>query len=220
MGGMGRQAGLPRGEILTRVMSLLHRLKNWPNPHNLTRLHLKRIAEKHGFSFGDHTYGKPKVRFPESGAKLTIGRYGSIADDVNILLGGNHRMDFVTTYPFGAMPALWPEAAGRNDYAVSRGDVVIGHDVWLGSGCMIMSGVTIGHGAVVAARAVVTKDVAPYTIVGGNPAQVIRARFDERTVARLLASAWWDLPRERIVALIPLLQGNDVDGFLRAVGTA
>jgi virginiamycin A acetyltransferase len=157
------------------------------------------------------------VRFPESGAKLTIGRYGSIADDVNILLGGNHRMDFVTTYPFGAMPALWPEAAGRNDYAVSRGDVVIGHDVWLGSGCMILSGVTVGHGAVVAARAVVTKDVAPYTIVGGNPAQAIRARFDERAVARLLACAWWDLPRERIVALIPLLQGNDVEGFLRAV---
>jgi acetyltransferase-like isoleucine patch superfamily enzyme len=201
-------------------MSLLHRLKNWSNPHNLTRLHLKRLADKHGFSIDDHTYGRPKVRFPESGAKLTIGRYGSIADDVNILLGGNHRMDFVTTYPFGAMAELWPEAAGRNDYAVSRGDVVIGHDVWLGSGCMIMSGVTVGHGAVVAARAVVTKDVAPYAIVGGNPAQVIRGRFDADTVARLLASQWWDLPRERIAVLIPLLQGNNVDGFLRAVETA
>ncbi len=201
-------------------MSLLHRLKNWSNPHNLTRLHLARITKRHGFNIGDHTYGRPKVRFAESGAKLTIGTYGSIADDVNIMLGGNHRTDFITTYPFGAMPALWPKAAGRNDYAVSRGDVVIGHDVWLGSGCMILSGVTVGHGAVVAARAVVTKDVAPYAIVGGNPAGVIRMRFETDTVARLLASQWWDLPRERIVALIPLLQGNDVEGFLRAAETS
>ncbi len=198
-------------------MSLLHRLKNWSNPHNLTRLHLARLAAKHGFEIGDHTYGRPKVRFAESGAKLTIGAYGSIADDVNIMLGGNHRTDFITTYPFGAMPALWPEAAGRNDFAVSRGDVVIGHDVWLGSGCMILSGVTVGHGAVVAARAVVTKDVAPYAIVGGNPAQLIRMRFEADTVARLLATQWWDLPRQRIVALIPLLQGNDIKAFLRAV---
>jgi acetyltransferase-like isoleucine patch superfamily enzyme len=198
-------------------MSLLHRLKNWQNPHNLTRLHLQRLAEQYGFNIGDHTYGRPKVRFPESGAKLTIGRYGSIADDVNILLGGNHRTDFITTYPFGAMPALWPEATGRNDFAVSRGDIVIGHDVWLGSGCMILSGVTIGHGAVVAARAVVTKDVAPYAIVGGNPAKPIRLRFDPPTVERLLATRWWDLPRERIAALIPLLQSADIDGFLRAI---
>jgi acetyltransferase-like isoleucine patch superfamily enzyme len=198
-------------------MSLLHRLKNWSNPHNLTRVHLKQLAAKYGFAIGDHTYGRPKVRFPESGAKLTIGTYGSIADDVNIMLGGNHRLDFVTTYPFGAMTELWPEAVNRRDFAISRGDVTIGHDVWLGSGCMILSGVTVGHGAVVAARAVVTKDVPPYAVVGGNPAQILKTRFDPRTVARLLATAWWDLPRERIAALIPLLQGADVETFLRAV---
>jgi acetyltransferase-like isoleucine patch superfamily enzyme len=198
-------------------MPLLHRLKNWSNPHNLTRLHLKRLSAKYGFVIGDHTYGRPKVRFPESGAKLTIGKYGSIADDVNIMLGGNHRLDFVTTYPFGAMTALWPEAIDRRDFAVSRGDVTIGHDVWLGSGCMILSGVTVGHGAVVAARAVVTRDVPPYAVVGGNPAQVIKTRFDPPTVMRLLATAWWDLPRERIATLIPLLQGADVETFLRAV---
>lgn len=199
-------------------MKLRHWLKNPGNPHNLTRLHLLRLAERHGFRIGDHTYGRPKVRFPESGAKLSIGRYGSIADDVNILLGGNHRTDFVTTYPFGAMPGVWPEAAHLTDFSASRGDVSIGHDVWLGSGCMILSGVTIGHGAVVAARAVVTKDVPAYGIVGGNPAQLIRRRFDDATVERLLASAWWDLPRERIVGLLPLLQSADIEGFLAAVG--
>jgi acetyltransferase-like isoleucine patch superfamily enzyme len=198
-------------------MKLRHWLKNPGNPHNLTRLHLKRLSDKYGFEIGDYTYGCPKVRFPESGASLSIGRFGSIADDVQIMLGGNHRTDFVTTYPFGAMTAIWPEASGRNDFAVSRGDVRIGHDVWLGSGCMIMSGVSIGHGAVVAARAVVTRDVEPYAIVGGNPAKLLRMRFEQAIVARLLATAWWDLPRERIASLIPLLQGGDIDAFLKAI---
>lgn len=198
-------------------MNLRRLIKNWRNPHNLTRLHLKALAERRGFTIGDFSYGRPKVRFPESGAKLEIGRYCSIADGVEILLGGNHRLDFVTTYPFGAMTGVWPEAAGRDDFHASKGDVTIGHDVWLGSQCMILSGVSIGIGAVIAARAVVPKDVPPYAIVGGNPAKVIRMRFDEATVARLLASRWWDLPRERVAALIPLLQGADVEGFLRAV---
>jgi acetyltransferase-like isoleucine patch superfamily enzyme len=198
-------------------MTLLHRLKNWSNPHNLTRLHLKQLVAKYGFTVGDYTYGRPKVRFPESGAKLTIGKYGSIADDVQILLGGNHRLDFVTTYPFGAMTGIWPEAAGNTDFSVSKGDVTIGHDVWLGSGCFILSGVTIGHGAVVAARAVVTKDVPAYAVVGGNPARVMRYRFDEMTIARLLASQWWDLPRDQIQNLIPLLQSADIIGFLNTI---
>ena len=150
--------------------------------------------------------------------KLRIGRYCSIADDVNIMLGGNHRLDFVTTYPFGAMTGVWPEAAGRDDYAATRGDVTIGNDAWLGSGCMIMSGVTIGDGAVIAARAVVTKDVPPYGIVGGNPAKLIRRRFNDATVERLLAARWWDLPRDRVAALIPLLQSADIEGLLAALG--
>lgn len=198
-------------------MKLRHWLKNPRNPHNLTRLHLARIAERRGYAIGDYSYGRPKVRFPESGAKLTIGRYCSIADGVEILLGGNHRTDNVTTYPFGAVPGIWPEAEGSEGFAASRGDVTIGNDVWFGSGCMIMSGVTVGDGAVLAARAVVTKDVPPYGIVGGNPARLIRHRFDEATVARLLASRWWDLPRGRVAALIPLLQSADVEGFLAAV---
>lgn len=198
-------------------MRFRHWLKNPGNPHNLTRLHLKRLADRYGFAIGDHSYGRPKVRFPESGAKLSIGRYGSIADDVQILLGGNHRLDYVTTYPFGAMTAIWPEAAGTRGFHATRGDVAIGHDVWLGSGCVIMSGVAIGDGAVVAARAMVTKDVPPYAIVAGNPARLVRQRFDDRTIERLLACRWWDLPRERVAALIPLLQSPDIEGFLAAV---
>ena len=200
-----------------RFMNLRHRLRNWSNPHNLTRLHLKSMAERFGYDIGDYTYGSPRVRFPEAGAKLTIGRYCSISDDVTIMIGGNHRHDFITTYPFGAMADLWPEAGGITGHHVSKGDITIGHDVWLGTGCLVMSGITIGTGAVIAARAVVTKDVPPYGIVAGNPAALKGHRFAPAIIGRLLATRWWDLPRERIAPLIPLLQGADIEAFLLAL---
>lgn len=193
-------------------------LRKHLNRDNQTRLHLAHlVARRPGqITIGAYTYGRPKVRFPESGARLVIGRYGSIADGVEILLGGNHRLDWVTSYPFPALPGLWPKAVGITGFDATRGDVVIGHDVWLGSQCMVMSGVAIGHGAVVAARAVVTKDVPAYAIVAGNPARVVRLRFDEATVASLLESRWWDLPKERIDALLPLLLSDRITDFLAA----
>ncbi|WP_210487554.1 CatB-related O-acetyltransferase [Microvirga antarctica] len=198
-------------------MGLGHRLKNWRNPDNQTDVHLSRLAARHGFDIGAFSYGRPKVRFAESGRKLTIGRYCSIADKVEILLGGNHRVDWATTYPFSALRSLWPSAPETNDYHGSRGDVTIGNDVWLGSGATILSGVTVGHGAVVAAHALVTKDVPPYAIVGGNPAKLIRYRFDEATIAALLEARWWDLPRERIATLIHLLQSDRIRELIAAV---
>jgi len=198
-------------------MTLRHRLKNWRNPHNQTQLHLSQEAARHGWDIGEFSYGRPKVRFPESGFALTIGRYCSIADNVEILLGGNHRVDWATTYPFSGLRALWPAAPRTQEYHGSGGDVTIGNDVWLGSGALILSGVTIGHGAVVAARAVVTKDVPPYAIVGGNTAGVIRYRFDEATIAALLDAAWWDLPPEDVSRLIPLLQSARTGELVQAV---
>ncbi|WP_430913598.1 CatB-related O-acetyltransferase [Methylobacterium sp. sgz302541] len=194
----------------------MHRLRSGRNPNNETRLHLRKLALRHGFSIGAYSYGRPKVRFPESGRRLTIGRYCSIADKVEILLGGDHRLDWVSTYPFAAMTGLFPDAEAPTDYHASRGDVTIGHDVWLGSGCMILSGVSVGHGAVVAARAVVTRDVPPYTIVAGNPARVVRPRFPPETVAALLAAAWWDLPHAQVVGLVPLLQGGRAEDLAAA----
>jgi virginiamycin A acetyltransferase len=189
------------------------------NPDNQTRLHLaKLIARRPGqIGIGAWTYGRPKVRFPESGARLTIGRYGSIADGVEILLGGNHRTDWATTYPFAELAGLWPDATGLPGSHATRGDVAIGHDVWLGSQCMVLSGVTIGTGAVVAARAVVTRDVPPYAIVGGNPARLLRLRFDENRIAALLATRWWELPRESVNALLPLLMSERIDELIAAL---
>lgn len=194
-------------------------LSRWVNPHNQTRLHLARlIARRPGqIAVGAYTYGRPKVRFPESGARLAIGRYGSIADQVEILLGGNHRTDWITTYPFPALPGLFPQAKGMTGHDATRGDVTIGHDVWLGSQAMILSGVSIGHGAVVAARAVVTRDVPPYAIVAGNPARLVRLRLPEAQIERLLETRWWDLPPERIAPLLPMLMSDRVDAFVAAL---
>ncbi|TXM68926.1 CatB-related O-acetyltransferase [Methylobacterium sp. WL120] len=194
----------------------MHRLRSGRNPNNETRIHLEKLVRAYGFSIGAYSYGRPKVRFAESGRRLTIGRYCSIADKVEILLGGDHRLDWASTYPFAAMRGLWPEADAPADYHASRGDVSIGHDVWLGSGCMILSGVTVGHGAVVAARAVVAHDVPPYAVVAGNPARVVRTRFDEAMVADLVACAWWDLPHATVARLVPLLQSGRIPELVEA----
>lgn len=187
------------------------------NPNNLTRLHLGRLAEKHGFDIGDYSYGAPKVRFAGMGAGLRIGKYCSIADRVDIFLGGNHRTDFVTTYPFTALPGLWPEGEGLTDFATTRGDVVIGNDVWIGSGASILSGVTVGDGAVIAARAVVTRDVPPYAVIGGNPAKIIRSRFTAEVVEQLQECAWWDLPEPSVRKLVRVLQSDKIEAAIEAV---
>ncbi len=194
-------------------------LKRRFNPDNQTRLHLAGlVARRPGqIAIGPFTYGRPKVRFPESGARLTIGRYGSIADGVEILLGGNHRLDWASSYPFPALPRLWPSAAGLSGHDTTRGDVTIGHDVWLGSQCMILSGVTIGHGAAVAARAVVTRDVPPYAIVAGNPARVVRLRFTQEQVAALVETRWWERPADEVARLVPLLMSERIEALIAAL---
>ncbi|WP_286364297.1 methyltransferase domain-containing protein [Azospirillum sp. B4] len=168
---------------------------------------------------GGHTYGHPLVRWWGERARLSIGRYCSIADGVTIFLGGNHRPDWVTTYPFNSLQG-WDTAAGLDGHPATRGDVTIGNDVWLGDGCVILSGVTIGDGAVVGARAMVTRDVPPYAVVAGNPARVINTRFDPPIVAQLLRVAWWNWPDETVYRLVPRLMSGDIPGFLAAAALA
>jgi len=169
------------------------------------------------YEIGRFSYGNPSVQFEDEGGVLKIGHFCSIAEGVKILLGGEHRVDWVTTYPFNVR---FRSAWGIEGHPRSKGDVVIGHDVWVGMDVVIISGVTIGNGAVIGARAVVTRDVPAYGIVAGNPAGLVRMRFDDETIARLQAVAWWDWPDERIERFVPLMLSGDVAGFLRTAGSA
>ncbi|MGN6586324.1 MAG: CatB-related O-acetyltransferase [Solirubrobacterales bacterium] len=167
---------------------------------------------------GRHTYGHEQITVRHWGepAELEIGSFCSIADRVTVFLGGNHRVDWVTTYPFPAFAERWKGAAEISGHPRTNGDVTIGSDVWVGSNVTIMSGVTIGDGAALAANSTVTRDVEPYAIVAGNPARLVRHRFDPRTVERLLAVAWWDWSDERIEQNLELLCSPDLERFLGA----
>jgi len=172
------------------------------------------------FEIGEYTYSTgltPRV-FEHPMRKLKIGKFCSIAPEVTIWLGGSHRTDWLTTYPFNFFLDDWPEGRFVGDeeaHLVSRGDVVIGNDVWIGYGAMILSGVRIGDGAVIGARAVVAKDVEPYSIVAGNPARLIRKRFDEETISRLLEIKWWEWPIEKIKRNLQVICSTDVSKMLQ-----
>ncbi len=178
----------------------------------LTRLHLAWHIEEWGWRVGEHSYGAPQVLEPEL-AKLQIGRFCSIGPNVTIVLG-NHRTDLVTTYPFKTLSHLWPGARDVDDDHESRGDVVIHHDVWLGANSIVLSGAEIGSGAVIAAQAVVRGKVPPYAVMAGNPARVVRIRFDPAVVERLLKVAWWDWPDATIGEYLPLMMQTDISAFL------
>ncbi len=155
---------------------------------------------KKKYEIGDFTYGKPKISEFDSSAKLKIGKFCSIAKGVRIFLGGNHRIDWITTYPFQFPEGSknWPETSQIKGHPATKGDVIIGNDVWLAHGVLILSGVTIGDGAVIGAGAVVTKNVEPYTIVVGNPAKFLKKRFNDEVIDMLLEIRWWDWSEEKI----------------------
>ncbi len=163
------------------------------------------------YQIGDYTYGRPQVFQWGEGAVLTIGRFCSIATGAQILLGGNHRTDWPTTYPF---PKFFVRHININDYSSSKGNVSIGNDVWIGMDAMVLSGITIGDGAVIASRTVCTRDVPPYAIVAGNPGRIVRYRFEEDVIAALLKIRWWDWPIQEIQNAIPLLLQTDIGKFI------
>lgn len=178
------------------------------------KFYTKDLLKKHNIDVGVYTYGKPMVLDWGEGAKLKIGKFCSIADDVKIFLGGNHRADWVSTYPFSFLLDDWPEAAKVYGIPATKGDVIIGNDVWIGYGAIILSGLEIGDGAVIGAGAVVAKSVKPYAIVVGNPAREVKKRFDEKTIERLLTIKWWDWPIEKIRENAKTLCSDNVDGLI------
>jgi len=156
------------------------------------------------------SYGSPVVAGEMN--QIHIGKYCSISDTVLFDGGMQHNSRFVTTFP------LWKIGSAERKDRMCKGDIHVGNDVWIGHEAVIMSGVTIHDGAVIGARAVVTKDVDPYTIVGGVPAKLIRHRFPLPLIGILLQIKWWDWPQEKILANSHLLLSENFEGFLAAVG--
>ena len=165
---------------------------------------------------GEFSYGRPLICRYENETKVSIGKFCSLAAGVTIVMGGEHRTNWCTTYPFNA---LINDFAYIEGHPASKGDIIIGNDVWLGSDSKILSGVHIGNGCVVSANAVVTKDVEPYTIVGGVPAKIIGKRFDDETIQKLEEIQWWNWDKEYIYDAVPLLQSNDLEQLFKFYDT-
>jgi len=164
------------------------------------------------YDIGDFTYGKPEILSWGEGTTVKIGAFCSISSGVKIFLGGDHRTDWVTTYPFNI---LWDCAKHIKGHPKSKGDVIIGNDVWIGADATILSGVTIGDGAVVGSKSLVIKDVPPYAVVAGNPAKFIKYRFNEDIIARLLVIQWWSWDEKKIESFLPLMLNSDISPFLK-----
>ena len=202
---------ITRNGLIEKVISLLKKAKqNEPQPSQ-TPFFSKDIKYLQEVSFGDYTYGQPIVYSFGEPTKLKVGKFCSIAGDVRIYLGGNHRMDWITTYPFNSLPESFPESTNIKGHPVSKGDVVIGNDVWLGGSCVILSGVTIGDGAVVGTNSVVTKNIGPYEVYVGNPARFIKKRFSDSDISKLLEMKWWDWELKDIKRINKVLCSEKID---------
>ena len=206
-------------------------MKTGPNPATAFPLEgynrlcfLKNIVKNPNIVVDDYTYyddfenvenfeRNVKYHFDFTGDKLIIGKFCMIASDVTFIMNGaNHLVDAISTYPFSIFGNGWEGAMAGKTFP-HKGDTVIGNDVWLGHKSVIMPGVNIGDGAVIASYAVVTKDVAPYAIVGGNPAREIRKRFTDAQIETLLDIKWWDWPIEKITKNVQVLTGADVEAL-------
>lgn len=163
-------------------------------------------------SIGRFTYGNPQFMLWDDTERIQIGAFCSIADQVVIFGGGEHRVDWVTTFPLRI--AFGVPLAGKDGHPASKGVTKIGNDVWIGVRAIVLSGVTIGDGAVIGAGAVVTADVAPYAIVAGNPAKVIRYRFAPSEIEKLLSLRWWAWDTDKIEANISTLCSTEIKSFI------
>lgn len=196
-----------------------------PNPNEIfpneykTSCFLKNVVTAPNIFVGDYTYyddaenptefetNNILFNYPEFGDKLIIGKFCSIAQGTTFIMGSaNHRMNSISTYPFNVFGGIWEENTPSHMSEIPfKGDTVIGNDVWIGRKSVIMPGVKIGDGAIVAAYSVVTKDVEPYSVVGGNPARFIKKRFDDELIQLLEKLKWWDFESEKLVDFLPLL---------------
>ena len=196
----------------------------FPNEYK-TSCYIKNVVKAPNIFIGDYTYYDDSIspmdfeknnilfNYPEFVDRLIIGKFCSIACGTKFIMGtANHRINSVSTYPFNVFGGKWEELTPPHlSQLPFKGDIVVGNDVWFGRECVVMPGVKIGDGAIIGAYSVVTKDVPPYTVVGGNPAKVIRKRFDDKLIKLLLEIKWWDFEIEKITKILPLLCNPDLE---------
>ena len=201
-----------------------------PNPNELfpneygTSCFIKNAVTAPNIQIGDYTYyddspdpagferNKVLFNYPAFGDRLIIGKFCSIGSGTKFLMGqANHHISSVTTYPFHVFGGAWAERTPEHlSQLPFKGDTIVGNDVWFGRECVVMPGIKIGDGALIAAYSVVTRDVEPYSVAGGNPARPIKKRFSDELIALLLRLKWWDLPPERLVEILPMLCDPDL----------
>jgi len=195
-----------------------------PIPMHTRVGYLKNLVTAPNIEIGDFTYyddpdGPDQFQtkcvlhhYPFIGDRLVIGKFCAIAEGARFIMNGaNHALHGFSTYPFNIFGHGWEKGFDTATWQREvRGDTIVGNDVWIGMEAVIMPGVTIGDGAIIAAKAVVTHDVPPYAIYAGNPARVVKTRFDEFTVKRLLKIAWWNWPVEKITNNLDAIRGGDL----------
>ena len=204
---------------------------NIPDPNSIfpneyhTSCFIKNVVKAPNIEIGDYTYYDDAVdptgfeknnvlfNYPEFGDKLIIGRFCMIASGTKFIMGpANHRLSSVTAYPFNVFGGAWEENTPPHlSQLPHKGDTVIGNDVWIGRESVIMPGVKIGDGAIIAAYSVVSKDIPAYTVWGGNPAGFIKPRFDDELTRLLLEFRWWNFEGEELVGILPLLCDSDLE---------
>lgn len=190
--------------------------------------YIKNTVKNPNIIIGDYTYyDDPEdsenfernvlYHFPFIGDKLIIGKFCALARGVKFIMNGaNHKLSGISTYPFQIFGNGWEKVMPRADELPYKGDTEVGNDVWIGYESLVMPGVKIGNGAIVSSRAVVVADVPAYTIVGGNPAKVIKRRYEPEVVERLEAIAWWDWHIEKITQNLEVIVSGDVEALLQS----
>lgn len=184
---------------------------------------IKNVVTRKNISIGDYTYyddpdgaedfeAHVTHHYEFLGDRLVIGKFCAIARGITFIMNGaNHRMNSVTTYPFNIMGHGWEKCTPTLEDLPFKGDTVVGNDVWIGQDVTVMPGVHIGDGAIIAAESVVTRDIPPYHVAGGNPCRVIRKRFDDALIDYLLALKWWDWDAEKIFCNLEALCSGDLE---------
>lgn len=194
--------------IIWSINKRLQRKKKfriWAKYGDETRFHF----DDERISIGEKTYGIPQVIWYDNTLRLSIGKYCSIADGVEIIMGGNHHHEWLTTYPFYRDNKIYLEATGKQDKACRN--TTIGNDVWIGKNALILGGINIGDGAVIGAGSVVCKDIPPYAIAAGNPIKILKYRFSAEVINELIEIKWWDWDENKIKESIPFLLDENIE---------